>query len=617
MANRAAGGYGPRLGLVYGLFAVGFLAFSVALAVLEQIGLPDRILGYALAVVVFVLFAVFGIASRTMILSDYLVSGRRVPAVYNGMAAAADWLSGTIFLGLAGTVYSLGYDGLAFILGWSGGFVLLAVAIAPRLRASDALTAPDFLGQRYGSRLVRLAAVLVLIACSFFLLVAEIGLFGTVAARFLAVPFDVAIGLGIVILLCASLLGGMRAVTWTQAAQYIVLAIAFLIPVALIATRLYGTPLPQLAYGDLLDDIAHLQGQMLAQGTATTAELNGFLAPFRHLDAFNFTALVFCMTLGTAAMPYLLMRYLTTPSVRETRRSVAWSFLFVALFYLTVPAYALFAKLEIYANVVGATVSDLPQWIFTFGKAGFIRICGVDAGSLYAVRQACAAGGVAAIRLADFSIDPKALVTALPAIADLPFVAVALIAVGTLSAALSTANGTLLAIGNSLGHDVFFASISPRAPAGSRLFAARLGLMLTVAVAVYLVFTGKPDVETLVPWSFSLAAAGLFPALFLGMWWKRATWVGALAGMAAGLGVTLYYLVSSVYGPDLLAASGDEIHWGFIGLTDKVDSISAGVFGVPAAFLVMVIVSLFTQPRPARHAIATAPSEEGEESLAT
>lgn len=599
MANRAAGGFGPSLGGVYGLFTAGFLGVVVILALLEQVGTPDMIIGYAMIGIVLVLFAVFGFASRTMQISDYYVSGHRVPAFYNGMATAGDWISGTVFLGLAGTAYAMGYGSLAFIVGWTAGFVVIAAVIAPRIRASDAVTLPDFLGRRYDSNLVRMLAVLVLIACSFVFLVAELGIFAAVTSRLLHVSPRAALATGLVILLFPTLLGGMRGLSWTQAAQYIVLVIAFFLPAALVAIRLYDMSIPQFAFLEGLRDLGGLQDKLVAEGLATASDFKASLAPYARFDGFNLAALVFCLMLGTASMPHLLMRFLTTPSPRTARRSAVWSLLFVALFYATVPAYVIFAKLGIYGTVVGAHLDKLPGWIFAFGKAGFVKICGADAVSVEAVRQACgavtASSGV--LRLSDFSIDAKELVTALPAIVDLPFIVVALIAAGALSAALATAGGAALSIGNSIGHDVYRSTLDRGAPAGMRIFVARVTLVATVGLAAYAAATRVDNILPLLAWTFSLTASGLFPALALGIGWKKTTWTGAISGMVAGAGITMYYLVASTYGFDLVRGSGDEIRWGFFGLTDAVASINAGVFGIPAGFLVTALVSLVTQPR--------------------
>jgi cation/acetate symporter len=287
------------------------------------------------------------------------------------------------------------------------------------------------------------------------------------------------------------------------------------------------------------------------------------------------------------------MRYFTTPSVRDARKSVAWSLLFIFLLYFTAPAYAAFAKLEVYQNVIGTSMEALPQWIYTYGQLGLVKVCGVDATTLEAIRTACTAAGSGdnILALGDLKIDNDVIVIATPEIAGLPYVIAGLVAAGGLAAALSTADGLLLAIANALSHDIYYKMVDPSAPTRRRLTVARVLLVVVAVLAAWLASTKPGDILSMVAWAFSLAAAGNFPPLVLGIWWKRCTTAGAVAGMIAGFGITLFYLLMTKYGGMPL--------WPVPGLTPGVANISAAIWGMPLGFAVTIIVSLMT-PAPSK-----------------
>lgn len=576
-----------NLGKIYGMYTGGFFAFIILLAILEQVGVPDQILGFLFVGFTLVIYAGIGILTRTMQVSEYYVAGRSVPAFYNGMATAADWMSGASFLAMAGTLYVLGYDGLAFVLGWTGGYVLVAVLVAPYLRKFGAYTVPDFLAARFGGNFARLLGIIVLLATSFVYVVAQIRGTGLIAERFLGIPYDIGVFVGIAGILLCSMLGGMRAVTWTQVAQYIVLIVAYLIPVIFMSAKQTGVPLPQIMYGQALESIAELEQQFLATGLATAEQLKVHIEPRTTYDFVNFFALIFCLMVGTASLPHVLMRFFTTPSVRQARASVGWALLFIFILYFTAPAYAAFGKLEVYQNVIGASFTDLPEWVYIWGATGKVSICGAAAASLEAVQAACA--GKEVVGLADFSIARDVVVMATPEIAGLPFVITGLVGAGGLAAALSTADGLLLAMANALSHDIYYRMVDPNAPTARRLVVARV-ILLGVAIAGALTATiAPPDILKLVAWAFSLAAAGNFPALLLGIWWKRCTAQGAVAGIIAGFGVTTAYLIYTAAAP---LGFGNPPIFG-------IANISAGIFGLPVGIAVMVIVSLMT-PAPSK-----------------
>jgi len=640
MSTQSSSGFDftSNLGRVYALYTGGFLGFVIFIAILEQLGVPPVYLGYMFVFFTIGVYALIGYISRTMQVSEYYVAGRRVPSVYNGMATAADWMSAASFIGMAGTLYALGYDGLAFILGWTGGYVLVAVLIAPFLRKFGAYTVPDFLAARYDGNAVRLCGILVLMACSFTYVVAQIVGTGLIGARLLGMPFEIAVFVGLVGILVCSMLGGMRAVTWTQVAQYIVLIIAYLLPVVILSTQKFGLPLPQLTYGAVLSEIATREAALGVPAAAA------HVAPFTRYDPLNFFGLIFCLMVGTASLPHVLMRYFTTPSVREARSSVAWTLLFIFILYFTAPAYAAFAKLEVYTNVIGQPLANVftnPElsWMRSYGREGLalVTLCGASIDTLQATLAACAKTGIAnvseatTITLQMFRIQNDAIVISMPEIAGLPYVVAGLVAAGGLAAALSTADGLLLAIANALSHDIYYKMIDKNASTKRRLVVARVLLIMVAILAAWVASTRPDDIVAMVAWAFSLAAAGLFPALVLGIWSKRVNKHGAIAGILAGFFTTLVYLVVTRYYPwvgveflgmvsntnpvtganvvdlaKLKAENAALYYQNAVALSHpmankvgwfSVSNISAGLFGLPVGFIVMYVVSLMT-PAP-------------------
>ncbi|MBK8008163.1 MAG: cation acetate symporter [Rhizobiales bacterium] len=627
------GSFLNNLGRVYGFYTGGFLAFVIFLAILEQVGVPNKILGYLFVFFTIAVYAIIGVLSRTAQVSEYYVAGRKVPAFYNGMATGADWMSAASFVGMAGTLFLLGYDGLAWVLGWTGGYVLVAVLVGPYLRKFGAYTVPDFMSFRFGGNFARFLAVLVLVACSFTYVTAQIFGTGIIASRFLGMPFEVAVFVGLLGILLCSMLGGMRAVTWTQIAQYIVLIVAYLTPIVILSTKKYGIPIPELTYGQAIADITAREAQMLKDGLATTANLKPHITPWLTYTQLNFFAIILCMMVGTASLPHILMRYFTTPSVREARKSVAWSLFFIFLLYFSAPAYAAFSKLEVYTNIIGRPIADIRPWMFTWGELGLIQVCGKNAASLQAIVDACKAiaghGGV--VRLQDFVINTDVIVLSTPEIAGLPYVISGLVAAGGLAAALSTADGLLLAIANALSHDIYYKMIDPNAPTVKRLSVARILLVIVAVAAAATASTRPADILAMVGWAFSLAMAGNFPALVMGIWWKRATAAGAVAGIIGGFGIAVLYLVVTRYFPGFgvsylgmssltnpagapliadmakaMAAPNAMDSWvaashplaskvGWFGLTN----IAAGLIGMPVGFALIYIVSLMT-PAPSK-----------------
>lgn len=554
MSFTRAGKFTAKLNRRFGALFAGFLGFLVLMSILSAVGVPDAIIRSMFIGVIVAIYAVIGVMSRTMQVREYFVAGRNVPAAYNGMAAGADWLSSAAFIGMAGAAYLAGYDGLTFVVGLSGGFVLIAVLIAPYLRKSGAYTVSDFLAARYGGNRVRAASMVVLIACSFVLVVAQIQALGLVAGRFLGLDYAIAVAAGVGAIVVCTLPGGMRAVTWIQVAQYLVLLIAFLVPAIWVSMLLTGMPLPHLM-------------QEEARGVAAG----------RTQDTLNLVLFTLCLMTGTASLPHLLTRYLATTSVREARSSVAWSLLFVAVVVTTAPAYAAF---------LAWPMPDLAE-------TGLTRIAAPDT-------------------------------------TGTPFVITALVATGALVATLAATSGLLFTIASAIGHDGYYAMLDRNAPSGRRLIVARVLLILVACAAAFAALRKPADILSMVTWAFSLAAAGLFPALVLGIWWKRANAWGALVGMIAGFGVCLYYLVATRYGaveffdvwgalssatPDENARFAElkaawaiahseakdaaraalEDHARTIANWGGVSPLAAAAFGLPAGFAATIVVSLLTK----------------------
>ncbi len=662
-------GFTQQLKRYYGLYTGGFIAFIILLAIAEQMGLPRKYIGYTFLVATIGLYAMIGVMSRTVEVSEYYVAGRRVPAFFNGMATGADWMSAASFIGMAGTLYLSGFDGLAFVMGWTGGYVLVALFLAPYLRKFGQFTIPDFLGARYGGNAARSIGVFAAILCSFVYVVAQIYGVGLITSRFTGLEFGVGVFVGLGGILVCSFLGGMRAVTWTQVAQYIILIIAYLTPVIWLGLEHTGSPVPQVAYGQTLKKVTELEKKITAdakeqevrkifkdkadtanaslkdpakafadgkakleqdlnnlktanapadQVEAAEKALAGYYkdadaakaqwnkdkglaarsapprphaTPFpgkdekaRDTARLNFLGIVFCMMFGTAALPHILMRYYTTPSVREARRSVFWSLFFIFLLYFTAPCLAVLAKFEVYSSLVGTQFASLPAWAKAWASVdpGLLSIVDINKDGI--------------VQLAEIVIGGDLIVLMTPEIAGLPYVVSGLVAAGGLAAALSTADGLLLTIANALSHDVYYKMIDPAASTSRRVTVSKILLLVVALIAAYVTSLKPGNILFLVGAAFSLAASSFFPALVLGVFWKRANRAGAVAGMTVGLGVCFYYMATTYpFLRDLLGVTKPIAEYLWFGM----NPISAGVFGLPAGMLTIVVVSLLT-PAPGK-----------------
>ena len=669
----------------FGWYVVGLLALLGGLALAEHWGLSKAWVAGIFLSATLVLYAVIGVFGRTAEAPEYYVAGRRVPAMYNGMATAADWMSAASFISLAGGLYLQGFSGnaaqpggLAYILGWTGGFCLVAMLVAPYLRRLGLYTVPDYFAVRFGGRWPRILAAFAAVLCSFTYVVAQLYGVGLITSRLTGVNFEIGILLGLGGVLLCSFLGGMRAVTWTQVTQYVVIILAFLIPVSWLSYKQTGNPLAPLAYGQQLDKIAvleqtlrdspaekqvtdeyarraraldfklrdvdaalqeqreelrktlrtlvdaraddahvanarrelaalpkdaasarerwsrekqdyqdraHALGGMPPHATPFTGDPKGTEAEQEEYSnsRLNFLALMFCLMVGTAGLPHVLTRFYTTANVAETRRSVVWSLFFIALLYLSAPALAVLVKYEVMAHLVGLPFSELPNWMVQWARdPSLLTVSDVNGDHI--------------LQFAELNLGPDLVMLATPEIGGLPYVISVLVAAGGLAAALSTADGLLLTIGNALAHDVYFGGEGNKAQAMRRVMWSKFALLVVALIAAYAAASRPAGILFLVSASFSMAASAFVPSMVLGIFWKGMTRTGAVCAMLTGLGVTLYYLAvnqSSVRQAFGLAGNG---------LWFGIQPVSAGVFGVAAGLVAAVSCSLLWPEKPSPEA---------------
>ena len=579
-----------------GLFTLTFAGALVVLALLGNYGLPDTVLSTTLGVGVIVAFAIAGVSERTMDPAEFHAAGGRLPATANGIATAAAFLSAGAVFALAAAVLSDYRAGIAITVGWSLGFLLLAVLIAPYLRKSGTFGVADFLAFRFASRGVRLTAAIVVAVTLVPALAAAVATGTLVVARLFALSPHTAGVLVVLLILSGTVLGGMRSVTLTALAQYIVLAIAFVVPAAIVSTIAYSLPVPQLAAGLAYSDAAALAAA--SAGDLAPPLASRFLPVVPH-GGFQLIAVTVALATGVAALPHLLMRSATVDDAPATRRSIGWALVFVLIVALTVPAYATFAKLALLRETVGAAIGDLPDWLFELGQRGLVTLCGADAKSAAAATLACTAlhGTAGRVGAPDIAVSGDIVMSAWGDMVNLPYVVTALILVGILAAALAAANAMALAIAEALGHDIYGRLIDPKASAGRRLIVTRLALTATVVAAAWLGATRGGDVFPLAAATLSLAAGSLFPALFLAIWWRRTTPAGTIAGIVAGFAVTAAIVVGGRY-PGLLPADAHS---------SGLSPLWAAIVGLPVGFLVAIAVSLATRaPSPSQQAIVDA-----------
>jgi cation/acetate symporter len=593
--------FSRRLQRWYGLFLLGLFAFIGIMLGLESLGLPRNFIGYAFLLLTLALYGVIGVLNFTRKLDEYYVAGRKVPPFFNGMATGADWMSAASFISMAGTIWILGYDGLAYVMGWTGGYVLLALFFAPYLRKFGQFTIPDFVATRFAehAKAARITGAICAIIVSFTYVTAQVTGVGIIMSRLVGVQYEVGVFVGLSGVLLCSLLGGMKSITWTQVAQYLILITAYLIPVSFLSQKLTGFPISELMYGQALSAVTDIERTLpgvapyvepfkaalnnqswISSATQLKAQVpalfGGLTVPplVTNRDwvgtPWEFLALTFCLMAGTAGLPHILIRYYTVPDPKAARVSVGWSLFFIFLLYFTAPAYAAFSRWEFLTQVVGKRFTELPAWVANWAQTGLLRPAD--------------ANGDGIVQLGELNLVADIIVLATPEIAGLPYTIAALVAAGGLAAALSTADGLLLVIATAVSHDLYAKIINPNASYGMRFLASRIMIVVAALLAAFAALPRLALIVQLVAWAFSLAAATFFPVVLTGIFWRRANAKGAIAGMIGGLLVTAAYMFLNYTDPRFTV----------FGLSH----LSAGIFGMIANFALQIIVSLATKPSP-------------------
>jgi cation/acetate symporter len=515
-------------------------------------------------------------ASRVSTTSGFYVAGGGIPAPANGAAIAADWMSAASFISMAGLVaFAMnGYGGSVYLMGWTGGYVLLALLLAPYLRKFGKYTIPDFVGDRY-SESARLVAVVAAIVVSFVYVAGQMAGVGVVFQRFLGVGTTQGVIIGMVIVFFYAVLGGMKGITWTQVAQYSVLIVAYLIPVVAISTKLTDMPVPQIGFGQILGELDAVQQEL---GFAAYTEA------FTQTSMLNMVLITASLMFGTAGLPHVIVRFYTAKSVRAARYSALWALFFISLLYTTAPAVGAFSKLNFIDQINGAQIGQTPGWFDTWADVGLIT--GTDGGEIQDLNGNGAIdfnGG----ETNEILVNNDIIVLAAPEIGGLPAPIVGLVAAGALAAALSTASGLLLVISSAVANDVYYKKINPAASEARQLLVGRIAMGGAILVAGYLGINPPGFVAQVVALAFGLACASFFPILVLGIFWKKTTAAGATAGLAAGLGTTMAYMLWTI---DIYGNSD-----GLFGIPET----GFGTVGMLINFIVTIVVSQFTtKPSP-------------------
>jgi len=498
--------------------------------------------------------AIYNTAKQT---SDFYVAGRGVPPIFNGMAIGADWMSAASFIGMAGTIMLLGYDGLAYIMGWTGGYLLLTFFFAPQLRKYGRYTVPEFIGDRYNSHSARVIAAICTIIISFTYSIGQLSGSGVVIGRLFEIDAKIGTMIGVILIAFYAAFGGMKGITWTQVAQYIILIIAYLIPVIFMSLQITNNPAPWLSYGKIVEEMGELDRQL---------GISEYFAPFTNDTKWQFLALMFTLMAGTAGLPHVIVRFYTVSTMKAARWSGAWALLFIGLLYLSAPAYAAFSRFILMTNVAGRKLSELPAWTETWVNTGKLQIADGN--------------GDGILQWNELIISNDIVVMATPEIANLGMFVIGLVAAGAMAAALSTAGGLMIAISSSFAHDIYYRVLKPQASEKNRLAVARWSIVIATLLAGVIALDPPGAITQIVAWAFALASGTFFPALLIGVWWKRSNTPGVISGMIVGLAVTLIYIFASKYGGFTIA-----------GIIDT----GAGVFGAFAGIITNIIVSLSTK----------------------
>jgi len=523
-------------------------------------------------VITFGIYITIAWRSRVKETAGFYVAGQGIPTVANGAAVAADWMSAASFISMAGLIAFLGSDGSIYLMGWTGGYVLLALLLAPYLRKWGKFTVPEFVGDRY-SEAVRIIAALAAIIVSFTYVVGQMNGGGIVFSRFLGLDITGGVIVAAIIIFAYAVLGGMKGITWTQVAQYTVLIIAYLIPAVAVAQQMTGIPIPQVSFGQILGELDALSQQF---------GLDAFTDPFSARPQIDVFFVTMSLMVGTAGLPHVIIRFYTTKSVRGARWSAFWALFFISLLYTTAPAVGAFTKLNLLQGVQGVSADELPSWVVNWQQTGLVSVA-EGASTIETVSNDATSG-------ADLIVNNDILVLASPEIAGLPAPIIGLVAAGGMAAALSTAAGLLLVISSSFSHDLFFRVVKRKTTDAQQLLAGRVAMGLAVLIAIYFGINPPAFVAQVVAFAFGLAASTFFPILLLGIFWKRANGIGAVCGMVAGLIFTASYMIYT------LEVFGTSANDHVLGISPE----GIGAIGAVVNLVITVVVSLATRP-PSEH----------------
>lgn len=535
---------------------------------------------YVLVAISFAIYIGIAIWSRAGSTKEFYVAGGGVSPLANGLATAADWMSAASFISMAGIISFMGYDGAVYLMGWTGGYVLLALLLAPYLRKFGKFTVPDFIGDRYYSSTARTVAVFCALLVSFTYVAGQMRGVGVVFSRFLEVDINTGVIIGMIIVLFYAVLGGMKGITYTQVAQYCVLIFAFMVPAIFISIQMTGNPVPQLGMGDTLAD---------GSGTYLLDKLNGLseeLGFARYTDGTKSMIDVFAITLalmvGTAGLPHVIVRFFTVPGVKDARKSAGLALLFIGILYTTAPAVSAFARTNLIETVSDKPYAEMPEWFTNWEATGLLQF--TDKNNDGRIQY------LADKEANELKIDNDIMVLANPEIARLPNWVIALVAAGGLAAALSTAAGLLLVISTSVSHDLIKKQWKPDISDKTELWIARGSAAVAVVIAGYFGINPPGFVAAVVALAFGLAAASFFPAIILGIFYKRMNKEGAISGMVVGILCMLFYMMKFKFG---MFGGGESADWWF-GISPE----GFGMVAMIANFIVALTVNGFTPPPP-------------------
>ncbi|WP_339654881.1 sodium:solute symporter family protein [uncultured Maribacter sp.] len=535
---------------------------------------------YILVGLTFALYIGIAIYSRAGSTKDFYVAGGGVSPLANGMATAADWMSAASFISMAGIISFAGYDGSVYLMGWTGGYVLLALLLAPYLRKFGKFTVPDFIGDRYYSKTARIVAVICALIVSFTYVAGQMRGVGVVFSRFLQVDINTGVIIGMVIVLFYAVLGGMKGITYTQVAQYCVLIFAFMVPAIFISIQMTGNPIPQLGMGSTLNDGSGAFLLDKLDGLSTELGFNKYTDGSKSLT--DIFAITLALMVGTAGLPHVIVRFFTVKKVKDARKSAGLALLLIAILYTTAPAVAVFAKTNLINTVSNEEYSSMPVWFKNWEETGLLTFDDKNADGKIQY--------VADKEKNELTIDNDIMVLANPEIADLPAWVIALVAAGGLAAALSTAAGLLLVISASVSHDLVKKVFNPNISDKAELWVARGSATVAVAIAGYFGINPPGFVAAVVALAFGLAAASFFPAIVLGIFYKKMNKEGAISGMVVGILLMLFYMTKFKFG---WFGGGSQADWWF-GISPE----GFGSIAMIANFIVSIIVLQFTPEPP-------------------